>query len=70
MYLAIKKSLTPEYQMSEEQFEERYNNYLTQFKEAKELEEGQKARVCRLIQIKKMLPKNGFMQEKKKTNLQ
>ena len=35
--------------MSEEQFEERYNNYLTQFKEAKELEEGQKTRVCRLI---------------------
>jgi len=53
--------------MSEEHFEEKYNVYVKMFKDLKELEEGQKARVMRLIQIKKMLPKHAFMKEKKRT---
>jgi hypothetical protein len=35
------------------------------FKELKEVTEGQKARVVRLISIKKILPKTGFMREKR-----
>jgi hypothetical protein len=40
MYLAIKKSLTPEYVMSEEHFEEKYNNFAKKFEDLQELEAG------------------------------
>lgn len=40
MYLAVKKSMTPDYQMSEKQFEIKYNTYYKRFMELIEIEPG------------------------------